>query len=94
MRRTVTLDVAMASDERGTNISIEDHYGNHRGSRVNIRLYLVLPISPLPLIEFRTNLVLTESSSSGESNAVPCVKIGAELAEDVGYYRSCSTRTY
>ena len=84
MRRTVTLDVAMASDKRGTNISIEDHYGNHRGSRVNIRLYLVFMISPPLLIGFRSSLALTESYSPGESNAGLGDKFGAELAENVG----------
>ena len=79
-----TLDIAMASHRRGTDISIQDHYGNYRGSRVNIRLYLVFPISPLPLIGFWTNLILTESHSPGESNAVRYRKFGAELAEDVG----------
>ena len=84
MRRTVTLNVAMASDKRGTNISIEDHYGNHRGSRVNIRLYLVFMISPPLLIGFRSSLALTESYSPGESNAGLGDKFGAELAENVG----------
>src|SRR5258707_3626742 len=41
MRRTTTLDVAMASHGRGTDFSIQDHYGNYRVSRVNLRLYLV-----------------------------------------------------
>ena len=84
----------MASDERGMDFSIQDHYGNYRGSRVNIRLYLVFPISPLPLIGFWTYLTLTESHSPGESNAVRYEKFGAELAEDVGEYRNCSTRIY
>jgi len=74
----------MASERRGTDFSIEDHYGNHRSSQVNIRLYLVFPIYPLLLNGFRTNLVLTESHSQGESNAVGFKKFGAELAEDVG----------
>src|SRR5258708_23197950 len=84
----------MASDERGTDFSIQDHYGNYRGSQVNIRLHLVFPISPLILVGFWTNLILTESHSPGESSAVRYKKFGAELAEDVGYYRNCSTRTY
>ncbi len=74
----------MASDERGTDFSIRDHYENHRSSWVNIRLYLVFPISPLLLIGFWTNLVLTESHSPGESNAVGYEKSGGELAENVG----------
>src|SRR5258708_8711909 len=37
----------MASHERGTDFSIQEHYGNYRGSQVNIRLYLVFSdISP------------------------------------------------
>src|SRR5258705_8397413 len=52
-----------------------------------IRLLLVSLISPLPPYGFRTNLVLTERSFRGESNAVGCKKFGEELAEDVGYYR-------
>ena len=84
MQNTVTLDVAMASDERGMDISIEDHHGNHRGSWVNIRLYLVFAISPPLLIGFWTSLVPTESSSQGESNSEGCERFGAKLAEDVG----------
>ncbi len=64
--------------------SIQDHYGNYRGSQVNLRLYLVFLISSLLLIGFWTNLILTESHSPGESNAVRYRKFGAELAEDVG----------
>ena len=79
-----TLDVAMVSDKRGTDFSIPDHYGNYRGSQVNIRLHLVFPISSLLLIGFWTYLVLTESHLPGESNAVRYKKFGAELAEDVG----------
>src|SRR5258708_38410890 len=41
MRRTDTLDVAMGSHGRGTDFSIQDHYGNYRDSRANLRLYLV-----------------------------------------------------
>ena len=73
----------MASGERGTDFSIQDHYGNYRGSWVNIRLHLVFPISPLLLIGFWTHLILTESHSPGESNAIGVKKFGAELAEDV-----------
>ncbi len=74
----------MASDGRGTDFPIQDHYRNYRGSRVNLRLHLIFPISPLLLIGFRTYSVLTESHLSGESNAVRYEKFGAELAEDVG----------
>ncbi len=84
MRRTNTLDVAKYSHGRGTDFFTPAHYGNHSSIQVNIRLHLVFPISPLLLIGFRTYLVLTESHSSGESNAVRYVKFGAELAEDVG----------
>src|SRR5258708_13494051 len=88
------LDVAIASDERGMDFPIEDHYGNYRGSWVNLRLYLVFPISSLLLLGFWTNLVLTEIHSPGESNPVCYEKFGAELAENVGWAQNCSTRTY
>src|SRR6266436_4303473 len=55
-----------------------------------IRLHWVAScslISPLPPYGFRTNLVPTERSFRGESNAVGCKKFGEELTEDVGYYR-------
>src|SRR5258707_9726551 len=52
-----------------------------------IRLDLVSLISPLPPYGFRKNLVSTERSFRGESNAVGCKKFGEELAEKVGYYR-------
>src|SRR6266436_2286483 len=65
---------------KGDGLFHSDHYGNYRISRVNLRLHLVLPISPLPLIGFWTYLVLTESYSPGESNAVGFKKFGAELA--------------
>ncbi len=55
-----------------------------------IRLHLVSLISPLPPYGFRTDLVPTERSIRGESNAVGCKKFGEELAEDVGYYREMS----
>ncbi len=79
-----TLDVAMASHGRRMDFSIGDHYGKYRGSQVNIRLYLLSPISPLLLLGFWTNLVLTESHSPGESNTIGFKKFGAELVEDVG----------
>ncbi len=84
MRRTVTLDVAIASDERGMDFSIGDHYGKHRSSWVNIRLHLVSPISSLTLYGFWTGLIPMESYSRGESNAKGCKGFGAKLAEDVG----------
>ena len=74
----------MASHGRGTDFSIQDQYGNYRGSWVNIRLHLVFPISSLLLIGFWTNLVLAESHLPGDSNAVGYEKFGAELAGDVG----------
>ncbi len=74
----------MASHGRGTDISIQDHYGNYRGSQVNLRLYLAFPISSLLLLSFWTYLVLTESHSPGKSNAVRYKKFGAELAKNVG----------
>ncbi len=79
-----TLDVAEYSHGRGTDFPIQDHYGNYRGSQVNLRPHLVFPISPLPLIGFWTYLLLTESHLSGESNAIRYERFGAELAEDVG----------
>src|SRR5260221_9886783 len=55
-----------------------------------IRLHLVSPIALLLPYGFRTNLVATERSIRGESNAVGCKTFGEELAEDVGYYREMS----
>src|SRR5258705_227055 len=55
-----------------------------------IRLHLVSLISLLLPYGFRTNLVPTERSIRGESNAVSCKTFGEELAEDVGYYRQMS----
>src|SRR5258707_15095303 len=62
----------------------------YRESQVMIRLCLVSLISPLPPYGFRANLVPTERSIRGESNAVGCKKFGEELVEDVGYYREMS----
>src|SRR5258708_26875659 len=36
----------MPSHGRGTDFSIQDQYGNYRGSRVNIRLHLVFRYLP------------------------------------------------
>src|SRR5258705_12169655 len=55
-----------------------------------IRLHLVSLISLLLPYGFRTNLVPTERSIRGESNAVGFRTFGEELAEDVGYYREMS----
>src|SRR5258708_24621966 len=55
-----------------------------------IRLHLVSLISLLLPYGFRTNLVSTERSIRGESNAVGCRTFGEELAEDIGYYREMS----
>ncbi len=74
----------MASDKRGTDYSIGDHYRKYRGSQVNIRLHLDFAISPPLLNEFWTSLVPTESYSQGESNAIGYKKFGAELIEDIG----------
>ncbi len=74
----------MASHGRGMDFSIQDHCGNYRDNWVNLRLHLVFPISSLLLIGFWTDLVLTESHSPGESNAVRFKKFGVELAENVG----------
>src|SRR5258706_2651718 len=56
-------------------------------SRVIIRLDLVSLISPLLSYGFWLNLVPTESSFQGASNAINYKRFGEELAEDVGYYR-------
>ena len=74
----------MASDGRGTDFSIGDHYRKHRSSWVNIRLHLVFLISSLLPFGFWPNLVLMESHSLGASNSIGYEKFGAELAEDVG----------
>src|SRR5258707_3416145 len=55
-----------------------------------IRLHLVSLISLLIPYGFRINLVPTERSIRGESNAVGCKTFGEDLAEDVGYYREMS----
>ncbi len=71
----------------GTN---EDFYWNliqkYRESQVIIRLDLVSLISPLLSYGFWSNLVPTESSFQGASNATYCERLEEELAEDVGYY--------
>ena len=79
-----TLDVAQVSHGRETGSSIQDQYGNNKGSHVNLRPYLVFPISPSPLIGLWSSLALTESYSPGESNAGIGDRFGAELAENVG----------
>ena len=79
-----TLDVAEASHRRETGSSIQDQYGNNKGSHVNLRLYLVFLISSSPLIGFWSSLALTESYSPGESNAGLGDRFGAKLAENVG----------
>ena len=79
-----TLDVAEASHRREMGSSIQDQYGNNRGSHVDLRPYLVFQISPSLLIGFWSSLVLTERYSPGESNAGLGDNFGAELAENVG----------
>ena len=79
-----TLDIAEVSHGRETGSSIQDQYGNNKGSHVDLRLYLVFLISPSPLISFWSSLALTESYSPGESNAGLGDRFGAELAENVG----------
>src|SRR5258705_10356657 len=55
-----------------------------------IRLHLVSLISLLLPYGFRKNLVPTERSIRGESNAFGCKTFGEELAENVGYYQEMS----
>jgi len=55
-----------------------------------IRLHPISLISSLPPYESWSNLVPTERSFRGESNAIGCKKFGEELAKDVGYYREMS----
>src|SRR5260370_39452980 len=55
-----------------------------------IRLHLVSLISLLLPYGFQKNLVPTERSIRGESNAFGCKTFGEELAENVGYYREMS----
>ncbi len=52
-----------------------------------MRLDLVSLISPLPSYGLSPNLVPTESSFQGTSNATGCERFGEELAENVRYYR-------
>src|SRR5258708_25818398 len=69
----------------------EDFYWNliqkYRESWVIIRLDLVSLISPLPSYGIWSDLVPTESSFQGASNATCYERFGEELVEDVGYYR-------
>src|SRR5258708_8128391 len=58
-----------------------------RENWVIIRLDLVFPISPLLSYGFRSNLISTESSFQGASNATGYEGFGEELAENIGYYR-------
>ena len=58
-----------------------------------MRLDLVSLISPLPSYGFWSNLVPTESSFQGASNATGYERFGEELAEDVGYYRKLTRRS-
>src|SRR5258708_38672700 len=51
-----------------------------------IRQHLDSLISPLPPYRFRSNLVPTERSFRGESNAIGCKKFGEAHTEDVRYY--------
>src|SRR5260221_12515852 len=61
-------------------------------SRISYRLQLVLPISPLLLYGFKSNLVSLERYFQGESNAVCYEGRGLLLMENVGNYRNCATR--
>src|SRR6266436_6837645 len=58
-----------------------------------LRLDLVSLISPLPSYGFQSNLVPTESSFQGASNATGYERSGEELAEDVGYYRKLTRQS-
>src|SRR5258707_1894554 len=61
----------------------------YRESQVILRLDLVSLISPLPSYGFWPNLVPTESSFQGASNAIgyDYERFGEELTEEVGYYQ-------
>ena len=83
-RHMDTLDVAEASYGRETGSSIQDQYGNNRGSHVDLRPYLVFLISPSPLIGFWSGLALTEIYSPGKSKVGLGDRFGAELAENIG----------
>src|SRR5258705_8783394 len=73
------------------NEGTKDFYWNliqkYRESWVIMRLDLVSLISPLLSHGFWSNLVPTESSFQGASNAINYERFGEELAEDIGYYR-------
>src|SRR6266478_7807180 len=75
----------------------EDFYWNliqeSRESQVIIRLDLASLISPLLSYGFWSNLVPTESSFQGASNAINYERFGEELAEDVGYYRKLTRQS-
>ena len=52
-----------------------------------IRPILVLSLSPVPHYGIRSKLVSLESYDHEEFNAVSCKDFGAELVENVGFYR-------
>src|SRR5258708_33994763 len=92
-RRAVILDVTRDSGTRGNEYFYWNLLQKHRESQVIIRLDLVFLISPLPSYGFWSNLVPTESSFQGASNATGCERFGEELAEDVGYYRTLTRQS-
>ena len=55
-----TLDVSELSHGRETGSSIQDQYRNNKDGHVDLRLYLIFPISPSPLIGLWSSLALTE----------------------------------
>src|SRR5258708_22041747 len=62
----------MASDKRGMNFSIGDHYRNHRSSQVNIRLYLVF-FRYLPFYSLDARRIWCSQKAIHQENPMPYV---------------------
>src|SRR5258708_29357511 len=91
--RAVIFDVTRDSRTRGNEYFYWNLLQKHRESWVIIRLDLVSLISPLPSYGFWSNLVPTERSFQGASNATGYERFGEELAEAAGYYRQLTRRS-
>src|SRR5258708_24979442 len=85
--------ISLKIPEQGNEDFYWDLIQKYRESWVIKRLDLVSLISPLPSYGFWSNLVPTESSFQGASNAIDYKRFGEELAEDVGYYRKLTRQS-
>src|SRR5258706_14620884 len=70
----------------GSNTEVQRKPGHHEAGSCFF-------ISPLPSYGFWSNLIPTESSFQGASNATGCERFGEELAEDVGNYRKLTRQS-